>query len=232
MDWDHAIKRNSEVLAGIVADLFVMLGLVGDATVSRISWPAYRAVLRILRPAESTLRRLIVVAARSVVIAPAVARPKRAGAVKPEKRGTSRPGPPSFLTRRPVSCCRAAKSQAGCPPHPLFQYRWRVYNHRVAESVRQKPPLPPGPNPLTGWSMPPALSAGSKPLRPPWQTFPARPNDWCAGGCGRRSQKTPVSKPRSGGRPPGHRRRNTHLVDELLSECDWLALRAAMTDTS
>ena len=53
MDWDHAIKRNSEVLAGIVSDLFLMLGLVGEATVSRIPWPAYRAVLRVLRPAES-----------------------------------------------------------------------------------------------------------------------------------------------------------------------------------
>ncbi len=40
MDWDHAIKRNSEVLAGIVETLFVMLGLVGEATVSRIPWPS------------------------------------------------------------------------------------------------------------------------------------------------------------------------------------------------
>ena len=80
MDWDHAIKRNSEVLAGIVETLFVMLGLVGEATVSRIPWPAYRAVLRVLRPAESALRRLIVVAARGVVVAPAVSRPKSAGA--------------------------------------------------------------------------------------------------------------------------------------------------------
>ncbi len=91
MDWDHAIKRNSEVLAGIVETLFVMLGLVGEATVSRISWPAYRAVLRVLRPAESALRRLIVVAARGIVVTPAVSRPKLAGAVKPGKRGTSRP---------------------------------------------------------------------------------------------------------------------------------------------
>ena len=53
MDWDHAIKRNSEVLAGIVETLFVMLGLVGEATVSRIPWPAYRAVLRV-----STARRI------------------------------------------------------------------------------------------------------------------------------------------------------------------------------
>ncbi len=53
MDWDLAIKRNSEVLIEIVADLFAMLGLVGEATVSRLPWPTYRAVLRILRPAES-----------------------------------------------------------------------------------------------------------------------------------------------------------------------------------
>ena len=79
MDWDHAIKRNSEVLAGIVESLFMMLGLVGEATVSRISWPAYRAVLRVLRPAESALRRLIVVAARGLVVKPMVSRPRMAG---------------------------------------------------------------------------------------------------------------------------------------------------------
>ncbi|MBZ0217762.1 MAG: hypothetical protein K8F25_14485, partial [Fimbriimonadaceae bacterium] len=80
MDWDHAIKRNSEVLAGIVESLFIMLGLVGEATVSRLPWPTYRAVLRVLRPAESCLRRLIVVAARGLVLAPAISRPRRAGA--------------------------------------------------------------------------------------------------------------------------------------------------------
>ena len=94
MDWDHAIKRNSEVLGGIVESLFVMLGLVGEATVSRLPLPTYRAVLRILRPAESCLRRLIVVAARGLVLAPAVSRPRRAGAVKPRKVGT--PRVPSF----------------------------------------------------------------------------------------------------------------------------------------
>ena len=42
------------------------------------------------------------------------------------------------------------------------------------------------------------------------------------------SFKTPLRP----GRPPGSRRRAVHLVDELLSECDWLAFRAAMPDTS
>jgi hypothetical protein len=42
------------------------------------------------------------------------------------------------------------------------------------------------------------------------------------------SFKTPLRP----GRPPGSRRRAVHLVDELRSEGDWLAFRAAMPDTS
>ncbi len=60
MDWDLAIKRNSEALVEIVADLFAMLGFALTDTAARLPWPTYRAVLRILRPAESALRRLIV----------------------------------------------------------------------------------------------------------------------------------------------------------------------------
>ena len=79
MDWDLAIKRNSDVLVEIVADIFAMLGLVAlTDTVSRLPRPLYRAVLRVLRPAESALRRLIVVAARGLVVAPAASRPRPA----------------------------------------------------------------------------------------------------------------------------------------------------------
>ena len=46
MDWARAIERNSEALKGIVAELFAMLGLMGEAAVSRIPQPLHRAVLR------------------------------------------------------------------------------------------------------------------------------------------------------------------------------------------
>jgi hypothetical protein len=42
------------------------------------------------------------------------------------------------------------------------------------------------------------------------------------------SFKTPLRS----GRPPGYRRRAVHEVDELLSECQWLAHYAAIADTS
>ena len=112
MDWDLAIKRNSEVLAGIVETLFAMLGLVGEATVARLPWPTYRAVLRVLRPAESALRRLIVVAARGLVVAPAMSRPRRAGGIKKGKAGPHVP-PSNSSIRGPASCSRAGELPSG-----------------------------------------------------------------------------------------------------------------------
>ena len=64
MDWDLAIKRNSEALKGIIEVLFAMLGLAGDVRLERIPSSVYRAVLCVLHPAESAVRRLIVIAAR------------------------------------------------------------------------------------------------------------------------------------------------------------------------
>src|SRR5436190_17952098 len=79
MDWDLAIKRNSEALKGIVVALFALLGLDGAETVGRIPHRLHRAVLRVLRPAESAVRRLIVVAARGLVVKVAPSRPMPKG---------------------------------------------------------------------------------------------------------------------------------------------------------
>ena len=92
MDWARAIERNSEALKGIVEGLFAMLGLAGEVTVSRIPQPLHRAVLRVLQPAESAVRRLVVIAARGLVVKLAPSRPKPVGPIG--KGGGSRP--PSF----------------------------------------------------------------------------------------------------------------------------------------
>ncbi len=70
MDWDLAIKRNSKALKGIIEVLFALLGLDGTDAASRIPRSLHSAVLGVLRPAESAVRRLIVVAARNVVVKP------------------------------------------------------------------------------------------------------------------------------------------------------------------
>ncbi len=111
MDWAMAIERNSEALVGIVAALFAMLGLAGAATVSRIPQPLHRAVLRLLRPAESAMRRLVVIAARGLVVKLVPSRPMLAG---PSGRATGA-GVPRFssLIRGRTSQARAAEHSRG-----------------------------------------------------------------------------------------------------------------------
>ena len=112
MDWDVAIKRNSEALVEIVADLFTMLGLVAlTDTVSRLPWPTYRGVLRILRPAESALRRLIVIAARGLLVAPVVSRPRRVGGIR--KKGRISHHSFQLFDPRTASFCRAGEFPSG-----------------------------------------------------------------------------------------------------------------------
>ena len=81
MDWDLAIKRNSEALNRIVEVLFAMLGIAGVAPVGRIPQPLHRAVLRVLWPAESAVRRLIIIVARGLVVKLAASRPKPKGPI-------------------------------------------------------------------------------------------------------------------------------------------------------
>lgn len=104
MDWIAAVERNHEALKRILASLVAMAGLPGAAALTSPLWggrreawggacnftttPArrsdcrptlprhlHRAVLRLLRPAEAAVRRLVIVAARDVVL-PALAPPR------------------------------------------------------------------------------------------------------------------------------------------------------------
>ncbi len=91
MDWDLAIKRNSKALKSIIEVLFALLGLDGADAASRIPRALHSAVLGVLRPAESAQRRLIVIAARGVVVELAPSRPMPAGKVIGKGRGNSLP---------------------------------------------------------------------------------------------------------------------------------------------
>jgi hypothetical protein len=70
MDWVRAIEINRLALSRIVGELLAMLGVVSGVT-----------FLRVLRPAESALRRLIVIAAHGLVVKPATSRPMPKGLI-------------------------------------------------------------------------------------------------------------------------------------------------------
>src|SRR5688500_6774389 len=79
MNWAYAIERHRQPQLGIVAALDALIGLGEGGRVELLSWPLYRAVLAVLRPAESAVRRLIVVAARGLEMKPRLPRPAPAG---------------------------------------------------------------------------------------------------------------------------------------------------------
>jgi hypothetical protein len=232
MDWDLAVKRNCEVLIEIVADIFAMLGLAGEATVSRLPWPTYRAALRILRPAESALRRLIVVAARGLVVKPAASRPRPAGTIKTRKGLPSRS---SFQLFDPQK--RIVLPRRRTPPRP--GPRIHMFN-ADNELVTVWPP----PRPATSPASAPQPSADGlvsarrlirrlEALESALADLPHQAMRLARWRMRQETSPNPSFKtPLRPGRPPGHRTRAVHQVDELLSECHWLACYAGVPDTS
>jgi hypothetical protein len=91
MDLTAAVEKNREALKGIVAALIAMVGGDAPATLPR---HLHRAILRLLRPAESAARRLAVALARSQPALPALRPPVT---FKPHK-----PKPASLLVRKGI----------------------------------------------------------------------------------------------------------------------------------
>jgi hypothetical protein len=128
MDWDRAIERNSEALKTIVTALVAMLG---DATVERLPRELHRAVLSILRPAESALRRLIVIAARGLVAKPAPARPMPKGLII--RSGGNRLSFQLFDRRKRFA---SRRHRSGPPALPrIHVFRQRSQSHGLQASA-------------------------------------------------------------------------------------------------
>ena len=131
-----------------------MLGLDGGITVSRIPHSLHSAVLRVLRPAESAVRRLIVIAARGLVVKLAPSRPiPRPKPAKPTAKGFGSSRPPSFQLfdpRKRFKPVRAMKSTrlvpriGFLPHHPIP--RLQPYLQRGQRALPPPPLAPPPPS--------------------------------------------------------------------------------------
>ncbi len=78
MDLVSTIERWRVPLLEHVLELCAEIGLTDGGMVERIPKPLHRYVLKILRTAESAARRLIIAAARNIVVEPPAERPARA----------------------------------------------------------------------------------------------------------------------------------------------------------
>jgi hypothetical protein len=223
MDWNRAIKRNSEALRRIIEMLFAMLGVAP----ARIPQALHRALLGVLRPAESAVRRLIVIAARGLVVKLAPSRSKPVGPIT-GKGGNSRPSFQLFDPRKNFNRPRRRAFSRIGPRIHVFGYDPRVVALFPAPQPVVEPPPPPD-----GLVNAARLSRRLQALKSALDDLPRQAKRLARWRLRREKAINPKFRsPLRPGRPPGHRRKPTHEVDEVLIECHGLAWDALRPDTS
>jgi hypothetical protein len=234
LDWPLAIDRNREALRRIIAALFVMVGASTGALTSpglsrrslgeggrgvfTLPRHIYAAIMLVLRPAESAVRRLILIAAHGLVLKSRAARPLPAGLASFPAAGESRV--PAFSLFDPLKHFdrNDFAHSADAIPHNSFssfyeenvpspQYfssnepvdaaqlfsRLRALRHALNDLPKQA-------RRLARWQARRDILLHSKRPFRPMRMSPMRP-----------------------GPPPGRRLRSIHEVDEVLRECHGLA---------
>ena len=228
MDWARAIERNSEALNRIVAALFAMLGITGETTVGRIPQPLHRAVLRVLRPAESAVRRLIVIAARGLVVKPAPSRPMPVVPIgKGGQNGNSRLSFQLFDPRKNFTRRRHGRAKRAVPRIHILTADSGLVTLWEARPRAADPPPPDG---LVNGA---PISRRLQALKLALENLPRQARRLAR--MRLRRENVPslrFKSPLRPGPPPGYRRKPVHEVDEVLVQCHWLAWEAMKPDTS
>ncbi len=226
-DWARAIERNSEALKGIVETLFAMLELAGSATAARIPHSLHSAVLRVLRPAESAMRRLIVIAARGLVVKLAPSRPMPKGHMI-GKGSTPRSSFQLFDPRKNFESQHRRTFARNPPRIHIFGSDPRVAALWAARPAAADPVTPP--DGLVGAAR---LARRLQALNFALEDLPRQARRLARWRMRRETAKTPKFKsPLRPGHPPGYRRKPVHEVDEVLIECHGVAWDALRPDTS
>jgi hypothetical protein len=228
MDWDLAITRNSKALKGIIEVLFALLGLDGTEAASRIPRSLHSAVLAVLRPAESAVRRLIVVAARNVVVKLAPSRPIPAGKVIGKAAGSRIPSFQLFDPPKRMKPIRVRKGRRIIPRVRVLDYDPRI----CALFPKPRPVIVPPPPP-DGLASATRLHRRLIALKSALEDLPRQAKRLVRWQERRRAApEFKSTSPLRDGRPPGYRQKPRHEVEEVLAECDWLADMAMRPDTS
>ena len=258
INWAKAIEKNRDALVRIVAVLFSIAGLDDNETVATLPRVTRNYLARILRPAESAVRRLIIIAARNMS---ADVRPSRS-VILGLGAGTrqTRAGGEEFKGGTKIRIHSAKGETATKATNRAFPLLDPLKRFSFEPPRRYYATTMPRVRSLSGWSLPVYMREPEPPAGQ--QPSPGDPVD-AANICrrlvalkraledldrqakrlarwqGRRDRsrqqldhKPGRLSPMRPGWPPGHRKRAIHEIDEILRECHSLAVYAQKPDTS
>jgi hypothetical protein len=232
MDWALAIHRNREALLAVVGAIRALLGGsgAGEGPVAR---SLRNAALALLKPAESALRRLIVIAARGLVPPAGAHRLLPAGVFGQGAAGLARP--PAF---RLLDALKPLHPLAPVAPRVVPRIRTFWASAMLAPPAQLIVPAASGPGVSRSAAADPdalvdvarlrlRLAAMERALA----DLPRQARRYARW----RARTAASARPRWAlrpGRPPGYRRRPGREVDLVLKECHALALDVFAADTS
>ncbi len=223
MDWARAIAINRDALLRIAASLVALLASHGG--VKRLPLPVYQMIARVLYPTESAVRRLIVVAARKLVVPLPRVRPMPPGLVI-AGHGTGSLAFQLFDPRQHFGDLEDDAAATGGP-------RIRVVGDADPRSQFLAKFIHPADNVLSSERETSRLTrrlAAVKRVLDNLSREAKRLVRWRArrAGMARPAFTTPLRP----GPPPGQRKRGRHDIDRILRECHGLAWDVLVEDSS
>ena len=216
MNWTQAITRNRDDLLQLLASVFVTLGLTVGSAVTVLPRHAWLDMLRRVRIGEAVARRLITIAARNLSVTLPERRNMPSCGVP---RGKGKPVPAFVLIdpRRRVGPVEKRVSGFGPNVRYLDEMDVPVPERREVS-----------PDDMLDASR---LLARAQALRAALDDIPGQARRLARMMARRAAAGRPPIRPMRPGRPPGHRDRPTDALDELLADCQELALMALAPDT-
>jgi hypothetical protein len=231
LDFDLVITRNRDLLQKIIASLFALAGMAEGAIAQVMPRRVYGALMLVLRPAESAVRRLIIIAARGLVLKSRASRPlpdaltARANTHFERIPAFSLFDPlkhfdledydnsPEAALRRGFAGFHSGE-EALLPPPRFFNMDELVNSESLCRRLnalnRALGDLPRQARRLARWQARRDIFLKRKGPYRPTRISPMRP-----------------------GLAPGYRKRHLHEVDAVLSDCHYFAIEAGeRADTS
>jgi hypothetical protein len=227
MDWARAIEINQAALARIVAALIAMVGLQASTALARLPRPLYYSALRILRPAEAAVRRLVIIAARGVVVKPHAPRPMPKGLKLARVGNTTRTSFQLFDARKRFDL-RPRRSGRKMEPRV-----WSIDASPLAPMFKRQPSYSIEPKLDDGMVGAASLGRRLHAIKQALDNLPAQVKRLARWQARRDRMASPKFRsPLRQGPPPGHRKKPKDDVDYVLKECHALARDALREDSS